>query len=317
MNVAVLANSKLAIPALYFLLQNKLVNAVGIPDTIHEATDQIKTIAAQFHTPCQVLSKNNLRQTMENWLRVSKPDVVFVLTFPYKIPSSLLGIPPKGFYNFHFGILPEYRGADAIFWQIKNRESFGGLSVHKMDESFDTGPIIHIEKIPILKEDTYGMHVAKLSHMAVPVVANITEQIKNNTYTQTGQDKNKARYYPKPVFNDLEIQWATQGAEDIIALMRAANPWNKGVFTSINHMPLRIADAELIHSFTYAGNPVGGEVLRADTAQGIYVATHDHKILSLSIIALDEGFYTGKQFSALGIKPGMRFEKIQQQQPNN
>ena len=74
-------------------------------------------------------------------------DCVFVLTFPWKIPEELFNLAPKGFINFHYALFPKYKGADPIFWQIKNNEKEGGLTIHIMNSELDEGPIILHEKL--------------------------------------------------------------------------------------------------------------------------------------------------------------------------
>lgn len=57
-------------------------------------------------------------------------------------------------YNFHPGVLPEYRGSGACSWVIINKEEYAGVTLHVIDEGIDTGPIIDIQKFALFKEDT-------------------------------------------------------------------------------------------------------------------------------------------------------------------
>lgn len=63
-------------------------------------------------------------------------------------------IEPRRCYNFHPGILPWYRGAGAYSWAIINGEIETGVTLHEIDESIDTGPVIEIRRFPIRKIDT-------------------------------------------------------------------------------------------------------------------------------------------------------------------
>ena len=86
-----------------------------------------------------------------------KADTLWVMTYPWKIPTSVLDRMEYGVFNFHYARLPQYRGPNPIFWQIRNRESVGGISVYRMDEGWDTGPMAFFEEVPIYPEDNYGL----------------------------------------------------------------------------------------------------------------------------------------------------------------
>ena len=65
------------------------------------------------------LSRNSWVNTIENFLKNNQVDSVWVLTFPWFFPKSVLELLDYGFVNFHFGLLPQYKGNDPIFWQFK------------------------------------------------------------------------------------------------------------------------------------------------------------------------------------------------------
>lgn len=70
-------------------------------------------------------------------------DVVCVACYPKRIPAALLEIPRYGFLNVHPSLLPAYRGPAPLFWMMRDgmQSEAGGITVHWMDETFDTGPI--------------------------------------------------------------------------------------------------------------------------------------------------------------------------------
>lgn len=70
------------------------------------------------------------------------PQLVVCSCFPWRVPPRLLGIPRYGWWNLHPSLLPAYRGPDPLFWQQRAAESKTGISLHQMDEGFDTGPIL-------------------------------------------------------------------------------------------------------------------------------------------------------------------------------
>ena len=257
--IGILCNSSLGLPSLQALLHNKLVTAIGVADKQHEAIQDIRTIAQQFNLIPATFTKKQLSELLAGWVSNNKLDVVFVFTFPWKIPGEVLSLPPLGFINFHFGLLPQFRGADAIFPTIKSRAPYGGITVHEMDADYDTGAIIHIEKIPVLPTDTYGMHSAKLANTNISVLQKILPAILSGKTHKSEQPDENANYYSRPAIKDISILWQKHTAEDIVALVNACNPWNKGSYTMLNGMPLRITEAKLVDK--NGSNANAGEII--------------------------------------------------------
>jgi methionyl-tRNA formyltransferase len=71
-----------------------------------------------------------------------RPDLVVVFGFAWKLPRYVLDIPRLGVLNIHVSMLPEYRGPAPLLWAIRNGDRTGGITVHRMDEDFDTGNIL-------------------------------------------------------------------------------------------------------------------------------------------------------------------------------
>lgn len=84
--------------------------------------------------------------------------------YPRKIINPLLSTPKKGFVNYHPGILPRYKGPTELDDAIKNKEMSWGVSVHFMDEEYDTGPIIKIKKIPLHEPPISTQELGAISH---------------------------------------------------------------------------------------------------------------------------------------------------------
>ena len=70
-----------------------------------------------------------------------KPDLLLSAYFPFKIPNDILAVPKLGGYNFHGGLLPQYRGALSSVHVILNGEKESGASCHLMTDRFDEGDV--------------------------------------------------------------------------------------------------------------------------------------------------------------------------------
>ena len=84
--------------------------------------------------------------------------------YPRKITEPLLSIPKKGFINYHPGPLPKYKGPKESTDAINNKETDWGVTVHKMDENYDTGPIIEVLDIKLHEPPTSTAELGAISH---------------------------------------------------------------------------------------------------------------------------------------------------------
>jgi len=84
--------------------------------------------------------------------------------YPRKITEPLLSIPKRGFVNYHPAPLPRYRGPTELEEAIRNKEVHWGVTVHYMDENYDTGPIIKIKKFDLHEPPTSSQELGAVSH---------------------------------------------------------------------------------------------------------------------------------------------------------
>lgn len=308
MRIGIICNHHFGIPAITNLLNNNLISGIAGPNINNQISTNLKLIADSQNLFFQFLDKQNLVLELKNWLQKINADVVFVFSFPYKIPSEILDLPKQGFVNFHPSVLPLYRGPDPLFWQIKNGEKETGITAHKMDSNFDTGPIIHIEKENINPEDNYGYLENKLSITLLKCVIKVTTLMMENNFMEfkyESRDEKAASYFGKPTENDLVINWETMSADSIRNLARAANPKYSGAIAFFKNIPLRIIQATISREDTSDKRP--GTIV--DSKNKLAIKTVDNKTISLDIIYTMEGCYTGGLFQKLfGLKADEKFD---------
>ena len=231
------------------------------------------------------------------------------MTFSYKIPASVYTMPEKGFFNVHPSPLPLYRGADPIFQQIKNREAYAGVTVHKLDDGIDTGPVVIKELIRLDRNDTYGMLTTKLSVIAANLVRTLVKLAGFDlNITAKPQDETRASYFPKQIAKDIVINWNEMMADDVVALINACNPWNKGAVTKMNNKLIRFVQASKGQEDNMP-SAMPGTILSFRESTAI-ISTCCGEALKLSIISVDEGFYCAADLRLFGIVEGSRFETI-------
>lgn len=305
MQVAVIISSPLGWPALQALAAQGGVAAVAVPYCPPEAeTEQLAQQAAALGLPVTRLARRQLGASLAAWLEPLAVVAVLVFTLPWRIPAAVLDLPPQGFLNFHLAPLPAYRGPEPLFWLLRNGETAGAVTVHRMDADFDTGPVLLAEPVPIGPGDTHGLYRARLAGQAAPVALRLLASLRGETppLLPEAQDSAPAHYWARPTLADVCVRW-TEPAAVIERLVRATNPWNRGALATLRGQPLRLLGVTA-HPNAATGPATPGTVLHADAAAGLWVACAAGEALRLDMVALDEGYFTGLQLMQLGVGVG-------------
>lgn len=305
MQLAIIISSVLGLPALQALAAQGAVAGVAmplLPST--DETEQLTQALAALQLPVTYLPRQPLGAALTEWLTPLAPAAVLVFTFPWRIPAAVLELPTHGFLNFHFAPLPGYRGPEPLFWQIRNGETTGAVTVHRMAADFDTGPVLLAQPVPIGPADTHGLHRAQLAGQAAPVALRLLAGLRGEApaLPPLPQDATQARYWPRPTLTDVCIHWE-ESSVAIARLVRAANPWNRGALALLRGQPLRLLGATP-HPAAATGPVPAGTVLHADPNEGLWVACGQGEAVRLDMLALNEGYFTGPQLVVMGIAVG-------------
>ncbi|MGZ3861727.1 MAG: methionyl-tRNA formyltransferase [Bacteroidia bacterium] len=308
MRIALLCNDRLALPALNYLAAKKNVIAAGVTDRVSETQLHVRQMCKQAGVPLMQFGKKDFNEQLKNWLLEYKPDVVLVKTFPFRIPADSLAIPKQGFINFHYAPLPEWRGSNPLFWMIRNRATEAGVCVHKMNRDFDSGDIILQHHIPLSKETTFGLLCTQLAYLGVELTQVLLQQMSQGTLNSVEQDNSKAKWYGRPKPADLFINWNTMDAEEICALAKACNPWNKGAATTGNGWVFGISEASIVTQVV-TQNLQPGTIIELNEETGLLIACRDNKVIEAEVIYCEEGFFPGKKLTFFGLKKGLQLGK--------
>jgi methionyl-tRNA formyltransferase len=299
MKIALLCNHPFAFPSIEGLASSGVLCGIATPQN-DGITESVKLMANQAFVPFSIIQKDE-KNSLQKWIDNIEPDFVFVMGFPYKISQDIIDGPGIPFYNFHTGILPFYRGIDPVFWQIKNQEPLGGITVHRMNNHFDSGSIALEKKTKMLPYETYGLHLQRLSMVAKEAALEMIAMIKSKDLPLNEQENYKPLYLKRPKFNDLLIHWNKEPAAKICALARAANPAYGGAGTFFYNTLLRITQIHEYINITVDKNP--GTIVFKDGF--LLVVCADKKLVAIDIVYIDAGLFTGEMLiPILGIKEG-------------
>jgi len=306
MKIVFLSTNICSVPTLQFLMNTETVLAVVAPAEENPFNQQLEQFAVGLNVPFKRFSKPEFTAGFKDMLTELQPDLVLVFAFGYKIPSELFDIPKYGFFNVHFSLLPKYRGQCPVFWQLKNGEETGGISVHQVTAGFDAGPLLMQKEVAILPGASHGVHWGRLSLESVAVIASAIDKLKSTGITMLlPQNEASASVAPAPKPNDLAICWETQSAREIENLVNATNPDYGGAVTLLRNQMLRlleVAPAELNSPVEQAP----GTIVYADVNHGLFVACKNQQYLRINIVHSTEGILSGFKLAALGIQAGER-----------
>jgi methionyl-tRNA formyltransferase len=195
------------------------------------------------------------------------PDLIVVVAYGHILPKSILDIPRLGCINVHASLLPKYRGAAPINWAVARGETATGITIMRMDEGMDTGPMLHVREMPIGGEDTAETMFSKLSVLGAEALREAMRKLREGSLCETPQDAALATYAPKLTKEHGRIDWSRPAGE-VRDLVRGMTPW-PSAFALHAGKTLKVLSSTVAGESGAAGEP--GEVV-ALGRDGIAVA---------------------------------------------
>ncbi|MGA8753936.1 methionyl-tRNA formyltransferase, partial [Candidatus Deferrimicrobium sp.] len=194
-------------------------------------------------------------------------DLIVVAAYGHILPKSILDIPRLGCINVHASLLPKYRGAAPINWAVARGETGTGITIMRMDEGMDTGPMLYVREMPIGGEDTAETMFSKLSVLGAEALREAMRKLWEGTLCETPQDAALATYAPKLTKEHGRIDWSRPAGE-VRNLVRGMTPW-PSAFALHAGKKLKVLSSAVAGESGAAGEP--GEVV-ALARDGIAVA---------------------------------------------
>lgn len=190
-----------------------------------------------------VLQPTNLKDPeFQEELRSLEADLFVVVAFRI-LPAAIFEMPPKGTFNLHASLLPDYRGAAPINWAIINGEKETGVTTFFLEQKVDTGNIIFQERVAIGENETAGMLHDKLMEVGARLVLDTTLAIEENRVITTVQrDQESDKPAPKIFTQDCELQF-DRSLDETYNLIRGLSPY-PGAWTTWEDKRLKIFQTE-------------------------------------------------------------------------
>jgi len=198
-----------------------------------------------------------------------RPDLVVVAAFGQILRPEVLAIPPHGCLNVHASLLPHYRGAAPIPAAILAGDERTGVTIMRMDEGLDTGPVLAQAGWPIGPEDTTGSLTADLARLGAARLVEVLPGWLAGRIAPRPQDDSQATYCRTLQKEDGLLDWALTAAY-LERQVRACLPW-PGAYTTWAGQRLKVLRARPLPGRPGPGGAEPGRVV--DLAPGTGVVT--------------------------------------------
>lgn len=263
MRVVFWGTPEFASPALRALVGEgfEVIGVVTQPDKPQGRSREIipspvKAFAMEEEIP--VFQPKNARDSgLFSQLEELKPDISVVVAYGHILPQKIIDLPKLGTINIHASLLPALRGAAPIQAAIRQGLAETGVTVMRVVQALDAGPMILQADVPILDDETYGELQVRLSELGALTLVEALTLMSLGKAKETPQDDARASYVPKVTRESSRIDWRGSAIE-VSRLIRASDP-KPGAFTKTPKGDVKMFGPKVMDGIK--GKP--GEVLKA------------------------------------------------------
>ena len=229
----------------------------------------IQKMAENLCIECR--TPDSLKENNEeyNFLKLLNPDLVIVVAYGQLISKNYLSLSKHGFINIHASLLPKWRGAAPIQRSIMNLDKETGVSIMKIVEKLDAGPVMMQEKINVTSEMNAEDLSNKLSDLSSKLILECIDEIEGGKAKFIDQDEQKATYAKKINKEEGKINW-DNSAENILAQINSLLP-NPGAWFSFMGERYKILKASISEAEGEKGKVIDNNLTIACKSKSIKV----------------------------------------------
>ncbi|MEM7335842.1 MAG: methionyl-tRNA formyltransferase, partial [Chloroflexota bacterium] len=208
----------------------QLINTSSSPNLLSQHVMTLE-IASQHQLPVYAVQSFKSPET-HYILKALAPDIICVSCFSHRLPPQILQIPTAGCLNVHPSLLPQFRGAAPIFWAFRQGVQETGVSIHWMDEGFDTGDVVAQRPFRLSNGISAPETEWALAHMGGQLLVEVLEQLAANQVSATRQPTGGyAAPWPAASDFELDLSWTAQRAYNF---MWGTQGWKRPYFIVLN-----------------------------------------------------------------------------------
>jgi methionyl-tRNA formyltransferase len=205
-------------------------------------------------------------------LRELGPECCPVVAYGALLPQSALDIPPRGWVNLHFSLLPAWRGAAPVQAALRNGDEITGASTFRIVKELDAGPVFGVVTEPIRPGDTAGDLLERLAVSGAELLLSTVDGIEAGTLRAVEQPADGVSFAPKVTVDDARVDFKTP-ALAVDRLIRSVTPepgaWAEFRGERIKLLPVSTVPTESTESTesTVDGEPLEPGELRVERRQ--------------------------------------------------
>ena len=174
-------------------------------------------------------------------LRRLEPDLGVVVAYGHILRPEVLQLPPRGLINVHASLLPRFRGAAPIQHAILAGDRETGISIMRMEEGLDTGPVLHRVATPVADDETAGTLSRRLAGLGAGALVEAISLIGAGLERPQPQDDSAATYAPKIGREVARLDWS-RDSQSLERQVRAFDP-APGAWTALDAAPVKLFGA--------------------------------------------------------------------------
>jgi methionyl-tRNA formyltransferase len=204
-------------------------------------------------------------------LRELAPDCCAVVAYGALLRDDLLGVPPLGWINLHFSLLPAWRGAAPVQAAIAAGDEVTGATTFRIERGLDSGPVFGVVTETVRPTDTAGDLLDRLSISGAMLLEKTMDGVADGSLTAVPQPADGVTVAPKITVEEARVRWDLPGRV-VDRRIRAVTP-NPGAWTMIGDVRVKVGPVTVS-----GGEPLPPGLIRIDR-QGVHVGTSSTPVL--------------------------------------
>ncbi len=260
LKIVFMGTPEFSLPALESIInsKHKILTVYSQPASRSERGQKV------LSSPVEVFAKkNNLivrtpvslnNENEYNFLKKINPDIVIVVAYGKIIPKKFLNLSKYGFLNIHASLLPRWRGAAPIQRSIMNLDNETGITIMKIVEELDAGPIIKQDRIKINQNIDATTLSKILSKLGAKSLLDTIDLIQKGKAKFIEQDHSKATFAKKISKKESKISWDEEAIK-LVAKINGLNP-NPGAWFEYENSRYKVWKAEISNQVGDAGETI-------------------------------------------------------------
>ena len=234
-----------ALPSLRRLIASPRHDVVAVltrPDAVagrrgKPSPSPVARLARELDVPVLTPSKPNSPEFAAE-LAALRPECCAVVAYGALLKSDLLAVPPRGWVNLHFSLLPAWRGAAPVQAAIAAGDAVTGATTFQIEPSLDSGPVFGVVTETIRADDTAGALLERLSMSGSALLESTLDGIGDGTLVAVPQPAEGVSVAPKITVDDARVRWDLP-AHAVERRIRAVTP-QPGAWTMIGDVRVKL-----------------------------------------------------------------------------